>query len=507
MKFLRIWSLKVLFILSCLFLVNSSNGKDFYETLLQNHRLSLTKYFEDESFYKELLFKFSSLSLSDLEDRYVGYSEIIKLLKDTNSRNRATRKTARKKMDEILFKINSSSDQSSIELVRIFVGVLLFSTWQDLSVWNSAAAFLSRIQNYKIMFFEVEQELISILFSSRADVQLRIAVAKTLGKIRPKHPYIPDQLIEALYRSWVKANYKLSYRGEYRVVAAIAKALVKINPEKLIEALYYTNKTKPDTVESNVITFPPPVDPSKEENHEALVQFLKSKLLEVTSDQPESKPTTKLSTRESKIRYAVEYALKKIQSDNPAIYYPLVNNLIFSEDFNMRKQAADILIYVNPQRMVSALHVALSHSKKDIRMGGIRAVREIRIYLLSYLDNFFNHQDYLNFLNTHGLKEILDGDFKKVSWSDFFSNLSHSNIQVRMAALMVFFERIISQQLIDSLSHSDADIRDRAITALNEINPEKMTEALNQFQIRRGISRKVIFRCYNGFSTKSAVGR
>ena len=184
--------------------------------------------------------------------------------------------------------------------------------------------------------------MILILFSPHADASLRIAAAKAIGRIRPIHPYVPDQLIEALYKNWRKANYEHNHRDGYRVVVEIAKALAEINPKKLIETLYDTGKTKPDTVGSSLIVFPIPIEPEGEKD-EILVQFLKSRLLAVTSDQPESKPVIQLPTRESKIRHAVEYALKKIHSDNPDMYRPLINSLIFNENFSVHKQAADSL--------------------------------------------------------------------------------------------------------------------------------------------------------------------
>ena len=55
--------------------------------------------------------------------------------------------------------------------------------------------------------------------------------------------------------------------------------------------------------------------------------------------------------------------------------------------------------------------------------------------------------------------------------TDFTNVLSHSNIKIRIAAFILFFEKIISQQLIDSLSYSDLDIRDKAVNALKDINP------------------------------------
>ena len=204
MKFLQIPTIKIFFILSFLFLSNNSEANFFYEELLKNHRDFLEQYFRNKNTHKEILSGFPNISLSDLENRYAGYSEIIKLLRDISSLDNDIRKKARKRLDEMLFKINSSSDPSSIELVRIFIGVFLYSTNKDTTVWNNASAFLSRIQNRRIVFFEIEQELLSILFSPHANAHLRIAAAKALGRLRPRHPYIPDQLLEVLYRSWKK---------------------------------------------------------------------------------------------------------------------------------------------------------------------------------------------------------------------------------------------------------------------------------------------------------------
>ena len=510
MRFLQIPTFKIFFILSFLFLSNNSEGNFFYENLLENHKQFLEKHFKNKNAHKEILSGFPHISLSDLEDRYVGYSEIIKLLRDLSSLDAPTRKKAQKRLDEMLFKINSSSDPSSIELVRIFIGVFLYSTNEDTTVWNNASAFLSRIQNRRIVFFEIEQELLSILFFPHANAHLRIMAAKALGRLRPRHPYIPDQLLEVLYKSWKKINMDTrNNTDEARVLIEVAKALIEIKPGKLIDALYYTDMVKPDTIESNVVTFPVPVDPREEQLYKN-AQFLKGQLLETVLGRSESKPAKTLSARESNIRGAAEYALHNIQSDHPDIYLPLVHNLIFNKDFNIRRQAAHILVYFNPLRMADTLYAALSDPKKEIRIGGIRAAKEVSLYLLFpwYRFSFVNNWNYfLSFLGTHDLLKILDKNINGNNWrTDFTNVLSHSNIKIRIAAFILFFEKIISQQLINSLSYSDLDIRDKAVNALKDINPRQMMKSLSQSEIRRGISREVIFRCYNAFNPKSASG-